>query len=225
MKLLAVLTILATAIPAAASAQPRILDKPALPAEDAALTPLLDQIVGERQVIDAATGNFEAAFDRTVKANANGRTLEAGMVTAVKSAGRAETVAVLHEGYPGLRRMAADKVRASMTSAEMKQAADFYASPTGRKLTAAAVASTRGSTASEIQNNIQAGVVAAMSPDDAPALTAFAATPAYVKLQTLGPELQKASVKWAETLMAGNADRIRRAVASAVQRNSQKAGK
>lgn len=189
---------------------------PAAPAAD--VERLADLLAGEEQVIEAATGNFDAAFDAKLKARSAGVALpNADLLATIRATSKTELLSVLHAAYPELRRVVVAKLQAELSGADVIDLIAFYSSPTGRKISQAAVAGARGTDPGTIQQNMVANAVGAIGADDTSALLAFGAKPAAAKLQRLGPELQQASVEWASRLMAANAARLQQSIQSAVQ--------
>lgn len=180
---------------------------------------LADLLAGEEQVIEAAAGNFDAAFDAKLKARLAGVVLppNADLLATVRAASKTELLSVLHADYPELRRVVVAKIQSELTGSDVVDLIAFYSSPTGRKISQAAVAGARGTDPKTIQQNMVANAAGAVGADDTSALLAFGAKPVAAKLQRLGPELQQASVEWASRLMAANAARLQQSIQSAVQ--------
>ena len=180
---------------------------------------LADLLVAEKDVIDTAAGNFDQSFNAVIKARLANSTAKPSpqLMDAIRASGRRETMAILHEGYPELRRIVIDRFRTGLTPSEIADANAFYASPTGRRMNAAATANARGRGAEAIAQNMVDGVVGAMGPEDAPAIRAFGSTSAAAKMQILSPQLQQASVNWATNLMNANGARLQRATQTAAQ--------
>lgn len=179
---------------------------------------LADLLAGEAQVIEAATGNFDATFDAKLKERPAGVALpNAGLLATIRAASKTELLSILHAAYPELRSIVVAKIQAELSGSDVVDLIAFYSSPTGRKISQAVVAGARGADPGTIQQNMVANAVGAVGADDTSALLAFGAKPVFAKLQRLGPELQQASIEWASRLMAANADRLQQSIQSAVQ--------
>lgn len=181
------------------------------------LEQLLDFLVNERDVIGSATTNFDVEFERNF-ASGGGDKAEArfpGITEVIRTAGKQEMIAILHENYSALRATMAEILAQSLTQSEMEQANTFYGSPTGRKLVSAAVAGARGPDIGSLVSTAQDAAVGAMGPEDNEALAAFSRSDVFSKIAVLGAKLQQSSADWATSVMKGSAERLQNAVRTA----------
>ncbi|WP_082731794.1 DUF2059 domain-containing protein [Sphingomonas sp. CCH18-H6] len=192
--------------------------------DQAVYSELVGYIAAEADILSSGAANFEASFNKGLAAN-GGEALEArfpGITKVVGTAGKNETLAILREGYPEIRGIILAELRKNLTPQEARDANRFYGSPTGQKLIRAGVAGARGSSLDAISTSGQQSAVAAMGPEDQPALLQFAGTSAFKKIAVLGPPLQRMSADWATALIAKSDARLKAVVQAAMNAHLSK---
>jgi len=210
-----IIGLLVLAVPAAAHSQAEVAANAV--SQSPELEKLLGFLINENDVITAATANFDVEFERTFKAS-GGDAAEArypGITAVIANAGKQEMIVVLRESFPALRANAAALIGQSLSPQEIDEANVFYGSPTGRKLTQAAVAGARGATMDTLIKSAQIAAVDAMGPEDQAALIALTKTELYPKMAVLGPTLQQSSADWANSVIMRKGGRLQKAVETA----------
>ncbi|WP_156318062.1 DUF2059 domain-containing protein [Blastomonas sp. AAP25] len=131
-----------------------------------------------------------------------------GITEAIVRATRNETELILEENLPALRHFVLSLLKKELTLDEVSQAYNFYSSPTGRKLSRAAI---NGATGSELDEIVQAGTIAAlqaMGPEDTDALTRFGNSAVYPKLAALRPKLRQGTSDWVAEVLSREQGRV-----------------
>jgi hypothetical protein len=145
---------------------------------------------------------------------------------------------------PKLQTRLQDLFASTMSAAELRQAINFYASPIGKKLIAAqqsgsnmeamfatAVETGKVSSSDIVDRNraISAQAAQNFSAEDQAALLAFGKTPAFLKVQQLGPKVTAITTQWSnETTPEDDAAMdtlVTDALAAYMAKASEKGGK
>lgn len=124
---------------------------------------------------------------------------------------KAEMGSILRKDLPAFHVELAGLFTREMSAAEIGQTLAFFDGPTGRKMLARmydGVARSTSETPDQAKQAAMASLMASLTAEDYPALTAFGATPAATKLQAVTPKLQQLAQGWATRLMAGNQARM-----------------
>ncbi len=144
----------------------------------------------------AADPKMKAAFD----ANPDLRAQVGGQL-------RSQFTGILVAALPSLRAELNGILQAQLTASEIADTLTFFSSATGKKLRAQvyeSMGSAPGQSAEQVQQAAMAAVMAKMTPDDYPALLAFAGSPASQKMRIVNPQIQAASTAWAQKLVEAN---------------------
>lgn len=163
-----------------------------------------------------------------------------GITAYMLSSIRSEVEAQVTKSMPELWNAIAEVFATGMNAAELEQAYAYYSSPAGQRLVAAtnenadysklskAIVADPDSAvkAKDVNSALRAGLsktVADMSNEDLGVLMAFAKTPAYRKVEKLGPAVQEASAVWANTSTPENDKRLEDIAVKAIEDFIEKA--
>lgn len=114
---------------------------------------------------------------------------------------------ILVAALPSLRGEIAGILMAELTPGEIADTLTFFASPPGQKVRAQVyetMGSAPGQSPQEMQQAAIAAVMEKMTPEDYPALMAFAGSTAAQKMGSVNPKIATASQAWALKLVAAN---------------------
>lgn len=208
-----------------AAAGPPASDLPAAqaPATAAARSPryqaayaLAQQLRTEQSVLQETGRLFEKSSLDQLAANPEIGALEKahpGIWRHVTAAARPELERQVVAGLPLLWASLATIYAEELTDAEIEQARVFYTSPAGQRLRAALIRNydvgkelaplvkdeNAKTSAGDIRNALAGAIpetMAAMSAEDRAALLAFSQTPAFAKIERIGPRVLEASAAW-----------------------------
>ena len=135
-----------------------------------------------------------------------------GMQAHVDRQVHAEVIRIVRRELPTLRAAIAAIVSESLTPPEIADAAIFFASPTGQKLYAAAIASLAarsGMTDAQAREAAMNAATASATQEDLPVLIAFGSSGAAAKMSPINARVGTASRAWADRVVAENGDRLR----------------
>lgn len=113
---------------------------------------------------------------------------------------------------PALREQLAGIVHDEMEPDEIVDTLTFFESPTGTKMRARVVAAMQQqapASAEEGQKAAAAAAIADLTPEDYPALTAFARSSAAKKMQLVNPKIMAASQAWGLQVGSANAAKLK----------------
>lgn len=196
--ILAALALGGLAAPAAASPVVR-----AAPAGD--LDRLVRLLVPDAAMLDLAMKALDGNAPPALAGDAATRAHVAARV-------RPEVQRLLARELPSLRPEIAAILTAELTQPEIAEATTFFASPTGQKVYAAAIASIAakpGMTEDQAREAAMNAAIASLAPEDYPAMIAFAASGASAKMGAINPRVSAASKAWAARLAERDGERIR----------------
>lgn len=209
--------LLAAALMAALAVAPAHASAPepaAQPARNAELDRLVHSLVPDDKMIALATRSFDYAVE-SGKDGAEAKALYArhpGLREHVADKLRPAMRKIMKRALPGLRKDIAAIISADMTAAEIHDVAEFFASPTGRKVYAAALDSMGDKpdrSAGDASAAATKAVMASLTAADVPAMMKFGASPAAGKMNKVNPKIAAASKAWANKLVAANEAKMR----------------
>jgi hypothetical protein len=187
---------------------------PALRSAPADIDRLVQLMMPPELVAGLGTRAFAIGFDRQVAADPVRKAqfdADPAMRAAIIGQLSGEVQRILIARLPELRGKIGSIVTAELTPAEISDSLTFFASPTGRRLTAqtyAAMATNPGASPEQMQQAATAALMKTMTPDDYPALMAFASSSAANKMVTITPRISAAGLAWSQQLVAANKPRI-----------------
>jgi hypothetical protein len=178
-------------------------------------------LVPQEQMVALAT----RAFDHSVEngGDAESKSLYAqypGLREHVAARLRPAMVKLMKRALPRLRSDIGKIIASEMTPAEIRDTAEFFGSPTGRKVYASALKS-MGDKPDRSESDASAAatraVMSSLAPEDMPAMMKFGASSAAGKMKTVNPRIATASKAWANKLVAANETRMRRLARRSVE--------
>ena len=207
------------AVPAASPPPPPPVSKaevPALDARHAKALELAQLLASEDSVVRQNDDQYVKVTSGVLLAQRNMPELEVkypGVIDAMARASLPVVEAQLQRRLPLLWDRLSDLYLANFTVSELDQAANFYSSPTGRKvitglrtqMKADAVgaelrkdpraAVSVGAVRRDVQATVP-GILKTLTPKEQAALLAFSRTSTFSKIQSIGPQTQQLQITW-----------------------------
>jgi len=182
----------------------------AAPVAEGDLQKLVALMVPEDSIGRIAGRAFDMGMDQQIAADPKMKaTYDAnpGLREQVGGQLRGQFTRILIAALPSLRGEIETILKADLTPGEITDTLTFFASPTGQKVRAEVyetMGSAPGQSAQEMQQAAMAAVMAKLTPEDYPALMAFAGSPAAQKMGSVNPKIAATSQAWALKLVAAN---------------------
>lgn len=204
--LLAALALGVAALPASAFAAAPV----SAPAAEGDLQKLVALMAPEDSIGRIAGRAFDLGMDQQLAADPKMKAAydaNPGLREQVGGQLRGQFTRILVAALPSLRGEIETILKAELTPGEIADTLTFFASPTGQKVRTEvyeAMGNAPGQSPQEMQQAAMAAVMAKMTPEDYPALMAFAGSTAAQKMGSLNPKIAAASQAWALKLVAAN---------------------
>jgi hypothetical protein len=174
---------------------------------------LVGELIAEGPLADLAVRSFDHSVESSGDAEAKARYARyPGLREAVAAKLRPELLKILRRALPDLRSQVRAILVADLTPDELREAADFFASPTGRKVYASALKSIGDRpdrSEKEAGEAAAAAVMRDLAPRDYGPLMKFSASGAGRKMNRINPKIAAASKSWANALVAKNEKKMR----------------
>jgi Uncharacterized protein conserved in bacteria (DUF2059) len=208
MKLLIVPFAIAAAVApatAAPAARPAVVAQQGSPAEQ-----LVALLLPDDKMVTAVASVIKAQVSDESKFTPERRTLFAtypGFKDELVAFVSSEIGTLMLKQLPSLHAELATIISSEMTPAEIQQTLTFFRSPTGRKMLNqiyAGLAASGTTDEQEARSKAMATMMASLTPDDYPALTAFGRSSVAPKMQAIGPRMQAASKAWSDRFIQEN---------------------
>lgn len=186
------------------------------PAEDARAQ-LAELLLPEEMLVDLAVRGFATGADRAELNDPDLAALAArhpGLRGHVATALRPSFAKAILKELPAFRDEIRSILATELNDKEAGEALEFFGSPTGARLLAAAfatIAENPGRSEAQQREAAMNAVMKALKPADYPAFMAFAATGAARKMQGINPKVAAAGRSWSARLLERQAPRLRKA--------------
>jgi hypothetical protein len=188
----------------------------------------------ESLVIQGGKLGFDAQFEKDSTSSEALKALESrypGILPAVKVALGKELETILRAHVPEFQGKLAALYAASLTPAELRTVADFYESPTGRRMVNASLNGiAQSATATDpakgfdvnarlkdAQANAEASAVKSVTAEDMPALAALGNSTLAPKMLAMRPAMMKLQEDWVGSVLSSEGPRLQAATVSALQ--------
>jgi hypothetical protein len=185
-------------------------------------------------VVQGGKLGFDAQFEKDSTSDEALKALEAdypGILSALKVAVGKELTTILRAHVPEFQDKLAAAYAANLTPAELRTAAEFYESPTGRRMVNASLNSvSQGSAVTDAaqaldvtatlkatRDDAEASAIKSMTAEDVPALAALGRSTFAPKMLAMRPTLMKLQEEWVTALISSASPRLQATTVSTLQ--------